>query len=116
VARQYGFTARHWIKLAAAGRIPGARQPFGARGAWVFDALLLAKWWDASTRKVETWPGYTVEAKAKSGGAVPSVKNESTAEASRRRIERLQNVVFGNGLKTSTQLHGATSRGGRSKR
>lgn len=37
LARDYGFTARHWLRLAAAGKIPGARQPAGAGGHWLFE-------------------------------------------------------------------------------
>jgi hypothetical protein len=32
IAARYGFTARHWIRLAAAGKVPGAKQPTGPRG------------------------------------------------------------------------------------
>jgi hypothetical protein len=42
ISRQYGFTSRYWIRMAAAGRVPGARQPSGVGGAWLFDARLFA--------------------------------------------------------------------------
>jgi hypothetical protein len=40
LAREYGFTARHWTRLAAAGRVPGARQPAGPNGQWLFEPNL----------------------------------------------------------------------------
>ena len=116
IARKYGFTPRQWIRLAAAGKIPGARQPAGARGQWLFDAVLFANWSDDRTKKVEPRPGYTAEVKVGCGGAAPSVRAESTEEASRRRIEQLRNAVFGSGSTTSMRSPGAISRGVRSKR
>jgi hypothetical protein len=92
LAREYGFTARYWTKLAAQGRIPGARQPFGPRGQWVFDPAVFTKWWNDRLQKVAAWPGYTVE--AKSTGRVPSVTVETSAEASRLRTERLLKSVL----------------------
>ena len=76
LARSYGFTPRHWIRLAAQGRIPGARQPFGPRGRWVFDASIFKSWWAAQQREIPQWPGYTRE--AASGGRVPSVTAETS--------------------------------------
>jgi len=43
ISDAYGFTSRRWIRQAAAGRIPGARQPSGVGGVWLFDARLFAK-------------------------------------------------------------------------
>src|SRR5262249_10340347 len=88
VAR-YGFTARHWTKLAASGRIPGAHQPSGMKGHWVFDARLFASWWQAGRR--EALKCQISTGAAKHGGHVPSVRDANTAEASRQRIERLLN-------------------------
>src|SRR6516164_137484 len=111
VAR-YGFTGRHWRKLAAEGRIPGASQPCGPRGHWVFDAILFDEWWRAGRReaicRIST-------AGAKFGGAAPSVRAANTAEVSKQRIERLQNDVLGSGSASSKRSHGATSHGGRLK-
>lgn len=116
IARAYGLSPRYWIKMAAAGRIPGARQPSGAGGAWLFDAKLFAGWWDSRAQRVESWPGYTVEAKAKFGGGAPSVITETSGEASRLRIERLRSAVFGNGSPTLTRPRGAKNRADRSRK
>lgn len=53
LSARYGFTGRYWIKLAAAGRIPGAWQPSGPRGQWVFDRAKFTIWARANgyTRK-----------------------------------------------------------------
>jgi hypothetical protein len=114
LARQYGFTSRYWIKLAAAGRIPGARQPFGPGGVWLFDAEQFGKWWKTTQREVRAWPGYTGEGGYI--GAAPSVKIESTGEASRQRTERLLRNVLGRGSTNSTRFPGATSPGGPTSR
>jgi hypothetical protein len=42
LVRLYGFSKRYWIKAAAAGKIPGARQPSGQNGHWSFDAAEFA--------------------------------------------------------------------------
>jgi hypothetical protein len=110
IARMHGFTSRYWTRMAAAGRIPGARQPSGIGGAWVFDARQFAAWWESRTKRVEAWPGYTVEGKAGFGGVAPSVRTENTGEASRQRIERLRNVVFGNSSPSLMRSHGGISR------
>src|SRR4051794_33481884 len=83
LAREYGFTPRQWTRLAATGKIPGAPQPSGAGGQWLFDAAVFRRWWEARKREVEAWPGYTAEGGFT--GAAPSVRTESTAEASRQR-------------------------------
>jgi hypothetical protein len=69
----YGFPKRHWTKLAAQGRIPGARQPCGPRGHWSFDARLFAEWWE--TGKTEG-------------------VHANSVEASRQRIERLLSAAI----------------------
>lgn len=87
IAEKFGFTARHWIRLAASGKVPGAYQPSGPRGAWCFDLTVFEKWWRAQCREVASWPAYTnVE---KNGGAAPSVRAGNTAEASKQRIRQL---------------------------
>jgi hypothetical protein len=116
IARVYGFSSRHWIRMAAEGRIPGARQPSGVGGVWLFDAVRFASWWESRTRRVESWLGYTVDAEVRYGGVAPSVRTESTGEASRQRIEQLRNAVFGNGSRTSTRSPGARSPGGHSRK
>jgi hypothetical protein len=114
IARAYGFTPRHWIRLAAVGKIPGARQPSGAKGQWLFDAEVFAKWWESRQREVMTWPGYTVEEK-KSGGVAFSVKVESTAEAYRQQTAQLLKNVLGIGSRRSRPLRGVTGRDAHSR-
>jgi len=114
LADRYGFTARYWIKLAAAGRVPGAWQPSGPGGAWLFDEAQFAAWREATKRKVTTWPGYIAEVAPI--GAAPSVRAENTGAASRRQIEQSLKSVLGLGSKTSKRLPGAKSRGAHSRR
>jgi hypothetical protein len=114
LSREYGFTARHWIRLAAAGRIPGAHQPSGHGGGWLFDRQAFVAWWRSTQHEVSTWPGYTEG--AASTGVAPSVKAESTGEASKQRIERLLADVLGHGSTSSTRSRGATSRGAHSRK
>ena len=40
ISERYGFTPRHWTRLAAAGKVPGAYQPGGDGGQWVFDSAM----------------------------------------------------------------------------
>lgn len=47
---EFGFTERHWTRMAAAGRVPGARQPFGPRSRWVFDLTAVREWWAAAEK------------------------------------------------------------------
>jgi hypothetical protein len=54
LARRYGFTARYWTKQAASGRIPGAWQPSGPGGAWLFDEGGFLAWREATKREVVT--------------------------------------------------------------
>ncbi len=42
IAERYGFTPRHWTRQAAAGLIPGAVQPSGPGGHWLFDQKAFA--------------------------------------------------------------------------
>ena len=85
IATDYGFTARHWIRMAAAGKVPGAYQPGGQGGKWLFDAQAFARWFKNTNRRVESWPGYTKE--AKSIGRVPSVKVSNTEAPLRQQID-----------------------------
>jgi hypothetical protein len=43
LSKTYGLTARHWIRLAARGKVPGAYQPAGEGGKWLFDEDQAAK-------------------------------------------------------------------------
>lgn len=48
LAERYGFTARHWTRQAAAGNIPGAYQPSGNHGHWLFDLAVFQRWASAN--------------------------------------------------------------------
>ena len=100
IAARYGFTPRYWTKRAAAGNIPGARQPSGPGGGWLFDRDLFESWWrDLPRRESVSWRGYTGE--ERSGGAFSSAPDAATGAASRRRIEELLSGVLGNGSRSS---------------
>src|SRR5688572_17298606 len=86
LARDYGFTARYWIKLAVAGRIPSARQPSGPGGAWLFDPVSFADWWDKSEQR-QAAPWRRSSSAAKHSGHAPSVKVATSESASRQRTE-----------------------------
>ncbi|WP_371259447.1 helix-turn-helix domain-containing protein [Bradyrhizobium sp. URHD0069] len=111
VAARYGLSARHWTRLAAAGKVPGAWQPVGARGHWLFNAEALDTWRKNNLKEVSQWQGFT--SGATSGGAAPSVKIKSSGLASKQRIEQLLKSVLGNGSGNSMPSNGAISRGGR---
>src|SRR6478736_4151278 len=96
---RYGFTTRHWTKLAAAGRIPGASQPCGPHGHWSFDARLFAEWWEAGKREGVQWR--TSIGEERPGGRVPPVREVNSVEASKQRIEQLLNAISANGSKNS---------------
>ena len=64
IVEEFGFTTRHWIRMAASGRVPGARQPFGPRSSWIFDLNAVRAWW-ASTEKKPEPSGTVVSAKAR---------------------------------------------------
>lgn len=81
--------------MAAAGKIPGARQPSGTGGHWTFDAKELSAWWREQKKEVSQWPGYTNEVKYI--GRAPSVTGLTTAEASKLRIDKLLKGVLGSG-------------------
>jgi hypothetical protein len=82
----FGFTERHWIRKAAAGQVPGARQPFGPKSSWCFDLAAARKWWDASTKETPEWPKFT--SAAKSGGAASRRMAKSSAPPSRRDLKQ----------------------------
>src|SRR5262249_58633274 len=63
IARAYGFTSRHWIRLAAAGKIPGAWQPSGPGGGGLFDQAQFVAWREASKRRATPWRASIDEAK-----------------------------------------------------
>ena len=63
IAARYGLSSRYWIKMAAAGRIPGAWQPSGPGGGWLFDQAQFVAWREASKRRAMSWRPSTDEAK-----------------------------------------------------
>lgn len=95
LAKRYGFSSRHWTSLAAAGKLPGAYQPSGTGGKWVFDEAAFRRWWGTSMRRGSQWPVYTAE--GKHGGDAPSVKGASTAEAWEQQARRKLKAVLENG-------------------
>src|SRR6185503_12214974 len=99
LSKEYGFTPRHWARLAASGKVPGARQPAGPNGQWMFDPVAFKRWWDSREREVESWPGYTKEVKR--GMRVPSATVLSSEPASRQRTELLLRNALGNGSTSS---------------
>ncbi len=56
LVEEFGFTERHWIRMAAAGRVPGARQPFGPRSSWVFDLTAVRRWWESTLKTAPEQP------------------------------------------------------------
>ena len=113
LAARFGLTARYWRAMAAAGRIPGARQPSGRRGGWIFDRSAFEAWWSKlPKREGRPWQEYT--GAGRSIGAFSNVSDDATGEASRRRIEQLLTAVLGTGLTRSKVPRSATSRAGRS--
>lgn|SRR5215472_3963973 len=95
LARLYGCSPRYWTRLAAAGKIPGARQPSGPMAKWLFDAAVFEKWWQSREHEVRQWPVCSVEGKYI--GVVPNVTTEDSGAASRRRTEKLLSDVLGSG-------------------
>ena len=100
VAERYGFTSRHWIRMAAEGKAPGAFQPSGPGGRWMFDPDELAAWWETKRAKPDNWrpthsprrqtPPISVERKdLKSSLAKVLRDHPSAGEESARRIKAL---------------------------
>ena len=92
LARRTGFSSRWFTGRAAEGKIPGAYQPAGSRGAWRFDEELFWRWWDerAAKEKAE-WRAST--GGEKSGGDVSSVKAVNSGSPLRRRLKELRESV-----------------------
>jgi hypothetical protein len=57
LARELGFTPKYWSRLASEGKVPGAYQPTGPRGRWLFDQAAVRRWFLKSQRTREecTW-------------------------------------------------------------
>ena len=113
IAREFGFTARHWVRLAAAGKIPGAWQRCPGSG-WLFDRRQFIAWREAAKRRAVQWQPSIAEEKGI--GPAPSVKGGNTGTPSKPTIEQLLNDVLGNGSTSSTRSPTAKSRGGPGRR
>ena len=68
LAARTGLTARWFTGAACEGKIPGAVQPSGPRGAWRFDERRFWAWWNERER--EPWQPST--GAAGNGGPEPS--------------------------------------------
>jgi hypothetical protein len=100
LSQKYGYTDRHWIRMAAAGKIPGARQPFGHGGTWFFDEDTFLVWWNAKDRGVRAWEdstGGTDGGTLEHGEVVSNTENDSV-----RRIEASLREHLGIGSIRST--------------
>jgi hypothetical protein len=95
IADEYGFSQRYWTRLAAAGKLPGAYQPGGDGGQWMFDRAAFRRWWSSTQRRVRQWPGYTSE--DRSGGRAPSVRAGSTDGPLEQEIDELLKSACNNG-------------------
>jgi len=55
LVKEFGFTSRHWTRMASAGRVPSAHQPFGPRSSWTFEITEVRTWWEASVEQPKKW-------------------------------------------------------------
>lgn len=104
LAKTYGLTARHWIRLAARGKVPGAYQPGGEGGKWLFDAVAFQRWFKSTDRKGATWPGSTEG--EKSIGRAPNVKVTNTELPLKQQIEGWLRDALNSGSTSSKPSHG----------
>lgn len=95
LAKQFGMTPRYWTRMAAEGKVPGAWQPSGSKGKWLFDKVAVERWRRSTTKEVAAWQGYTSEARRI--GDAPSVTGANTDSASAPRISALLKSVCVNG-------------------
>lgn len=95
IANEFGMTPRHWTRMAASGKIPGAWQPSGEGGTWLFDIEAFRRWRASTQRKVAEWPGYTRG--AKSIGRAPSVPGRSTERPLEQEIDGWLRSAIGSG-------------------
>lgn len=113
IAREYGLTARHWIRMAAQGKIPGAWQPSGSRGKWLFDPEAFARWRKGKQTGEASWQPSIAEERPIGRG--PSVAVRSSGPVSRQRIDALLTSAIGNGSGSLRRQRGATGQGEPSK-
>jgi hypothetical protein len=95
LAIHYGMTPRYWTRMAAEGKVPGAWQPSGGKGKWLFDRAAVERWHRTKLREVKQWPGYT--SAARRTGAAPSVTASNIASPSAPRIDALLKSVSASG-------------------
>ena len=109
LAREHGFTARHWNTFGCRGTHPGARRRVGrgANGSSMDRAF--RRWWEGASGRLRH--GRVIPPrKSLSGGAECLGKTESTGAASRRRTEQLAEKRLRAWLDGSTPSRGARSR------
>lgn len=95
LADLFGMTSRYWTRMAAEGKVPGAWQPSGGGGKWLFDLDAVIRWRTNNLKRVPEWRGFT--SADRRTGAVPSVTDASTASPSAPQIDKLLKSVFANG-------------------
>lgn len=87
LAAQTGLTRRWFTGQAAQGKIPGAYQPAGAKGAWRFDEGMFWRWWESRRPQEERIPAWRRRSTAaRPGGGVSSVRAGTSDDPLRRRI------------------------------
>ncbi|WAJ27160.1 helix-turn-helix domain-containing protein [Antarcticirhabdus aurantiaca] len=95
IAEEFGLSARHWTRMASAGKIPGAWQPSGEGGHWLFDLDAFRRWRTSTQKKVAEWPGYTRG--VRSGGRVRIATERNTAFPLEREIDGWLKSALENG-------------------
>lgn len=86
LAKETGLSARWFTAKAAKGKIPGAYQPAGERGAWRFDPELFWRWWDAQrAREGREWQP-SIGA-GRPGGDASSVRAVNSGSPLRQRLK-----------------------------
>src|SRR5690606_29958482 len=84
IANHFGMTQRYWTKMASEGKVPGAWQPSGEKGKWLFDLQAVRQWQRNALKQVNAWPGYT--SAERRTGAAPNVPGRNIASPSAPRI------------------------------
>lgn len=95
LSERFGMSPRYWTRLAQQGKLPGAWQPSGEKGQWLFDEDAFQRWRNSTMKKVKEWPGYTKE--VKSGGRAPSVTGRNTERPLEQEIDGWLKSAIGNG-------------------
>lgn len=88
IAEEFGETSRHWTKLAAAGAVPGARQPKD-KATWLFDLDTFRAWHAKGQPRVETPAPAKAPAPGRTGGSSPkAVRRKAEFDAEIDRLVR----------------------------